>query len=51
MAVVLREEMAVQIYNILNTQKKPVYFWNDIINENLNGYRFFGRYPSEMRIR
>lgn len=50
-AVVVDEEMAIQLYNILKENQKPVYFGKDIIHEIFYGYRYYGNYPTNVLLR
>ncbi len=43
--VILPENMALQVYNILKAAKQPVFYGKDVIYENKFGYRYHGHYP------
>ncbi len=47
-AMILLKPDAIHLYTILNIYKKNVYFGKDIINENLEGYSYFGSFPTKL---
>ncbi len=47
-AMILMNADAIRLHTILNVHKKPVYFGRDIINENLEGYMYFGSFPTKV---
>ncbi len=50
-AIILRENMALQLFTILKAAKQPVFFGRDIIIGNLMGYNFKGYFPEQILLR
>lgn len=50
-AVILQDGMTIQLYNTLKMTNKPVYLGMDIVNENLNGYKYFGYFSTKVIMR
>ncbi len=47
-AIILRENMAIQLHTTLKVLKKPDYFGKDFVNEILVGYNYYGYFPTSM---
>lgn len=50
-AVILNEEAAISLFNILKVKKKPTYYGKDIMNQKLTGYTFFGYFPTRLLLK
>lgn len=50
-AMILPDEMALQLFAILKAVKQPVFFGKDIIHEKLSGYRYYGYFPENIILR
>ncbi len=50
-AIVADENFAIQLYTILMSLQSPVYFGKDIVNENLEGYKYYGYFPTSLMLR
>lgn len=46
--MILKTADAIRLNTILKLHKNPVYFGKDIINEKLEGYKYFGLFPIKL---
>ncbi len=50
-AMIIPQNMALQLFSILKGAKQPVFFGKDIIAENLMGYTYYGYFPQKVLLR
>ncbi len=46
--MILEHADAIRLHTILKTQNKPAYFGKDIVNEIIEGYNYFGLFPTKI---
>lgn len=50
-AIILVSEAATFLCSILYAKKKPVDFWKDNLNKTLEGYKYWGYFPTIVFLR
>ncbi len=47
-AIIGDENFAIQMFTVLKAIKKPAYLGQDVLNENLLGYKYYGYFPQNI---